>query len=156
MEAAPSTSWTSRGAIWRPRVGSSRRRTVCFMCSCCSSRPSRRYTKRSPRGRMSLTILCLILFCLQEEPLSSKQGGCAGRPQRAGQAGAADGGWEEPCANVGADGQGEDLQEADRGQVLLGAAGAGGGGGEGPRVAAPLKICLWIDLGLRRRQNNTM
>ena len=61
------------------------------------------------------TILCLILFCLQEEPLSSKQGGCAGRPQRAGQAGAADGGWEEPGANVGAGGQGEDLQEADRG-----------------------------------------
>ena len=70
------------------------------------------------------TILCLILFCLQEEPLSSKQGGCAGRPQRAGQAGAADGGWEE----------------------------AGGGEGECPRIAAPLKICLWIDLG----QNNTM
>ena len=100
---------------------------------------------------MSSTILCLILFCLQEELLSSKQGGCAGRPQRAGQTGAADGGWEEPCANVGADGQGEDLQEADRGQVLLGAAGAGGGGGEGPRVPAP-----WIDLGFRRRQNNTM
>ena len=75
------------------------------------------------------TILCLILFCLQEEPHSSKQGGCAGRPQRAGQAGAADGGWEEPGANVG-----------------------GGGEGEGPRIAAPLKICLWIDLG----QNNTM
>ena len=81
-----------------------------------------------------------------QEPLSSKQGGCAGRPQRAGQAGAADGGWEEPCADVGADGQGEDLQEADRGGggdrgaepglVPQGAAGAGGGGGEGPRVAA--------------------
>ena len=129
MEAAPSTSWTSRGAIWRPRVRSSRRRTVSFMRSCCSPRPSRRYTERSPRRRRSSTILCLILFCLQEEPHSSKQGGCAGRPQRAGQAGAADGGWEEPGANVG-----------------------GGGEGEGPRIAAPLKICLWIDLG----QNNTM
>ena len=58
------------------------------------------------------------------------------------------------------------VQEADRGrggdhgaepgQVPQGAAGAGGGGGEGPRVPAPLKICLWIDLGFRRRQNNTM
>ena len=140
---------------------SSRRRTVCFMRSCCSPRPSRRYTERSPRRRMR-TILCLILFCLQEEPLSSKQGGCAGRPQRAGQAGAADGGWEEPGANVGADGQGEELQEVDRGgggdrgaepgQVPQGPAEAGGGEGECPRIAAPLKICLWIDLG----QNNTM
>ena len=34
------------------------------------------------------------------------------------------------------------------GQVLQGAAGAGGGGGEGPCVAASLKICLLIDLGL--------
>ena len=95
---------------------------------------------------------------MQEELLSSKQGGCAGRPQRAGQAGAADGGWEEPGANVGAGSQGEKLQEADRGgggdrgvepgQVLQGAAGAGGGGGEGPCVAASLKICLLIDLGL--------
>ena len=102
---------------------------------------------------------------MQEEPLSSKQGGCAGRPQRAGQAGVADGGWEEPGADVRAGGQGEDLQEADRGgggdrgaepgQVLQGAAADGGGEG-GPRFAAPLKICLWIDLGLWRRQNNTM
>ena len=48
--------------------------------SCSSPRPSKSYKERSPRKRRSSTILCLILFCLQEEPLSSKQGGCAGRP----------------------------------------------------------------------------
>ena len=37
----------------------------------CSLRPSRRYTERSLR-RGSSTILSLILFCLEEEPLSRK------------------------------------------------------------------------------------